>query len=189
MFELAAAAPSEGCPNEMQKCSLDCFTCSLQCFTLRPWWILKTRMPLLQIALGTNDQILLEFPLILDYTLPTKHVYPTITARAVFSELMLRGTTINSKATSTRGKRCHDVMVVQKQKFELTFKCTGAKKQEKMIFWQYENNCGSGPGGRIPVHGTHEYTNPDHQKKISGSMVVTGAKNLKVALDHLSSHL
>jgi hypothetical protein len=33
----------------------------------------------------------------------------------MLSELMLRGATINSKATSTRGKGCHDVMVVRKK--------------------------------------------------------------------------
>jgi hypothetical protein len=59
-------------------------------------------------------------------------VYPTITSRALFFELMLRGTTINSKATSTRGKGCHDVMVVRK-KFDRKFERTGAKKLEKMM--------------------------------------------------------
>jgi hypothetical protein len=82
---------------------------------------------LLHIALGTYNQILLESPLIFDQTSPTKHAYPSITARVVFSELMLRGATINSKATSTEGKGCHDVG--EKNMFE----CTGAKKLEKMV--------------------------------------------------------
>ncbi len=89
-------------------------------------WILK-RTLLLRIAHGTYDRILLESPFILDQTSPTKHVYPAITARAVFSELMLRGATINSKAASTRGKGCHDVMVGEKNKF----KRTGAKNARK----------------------------------------------------------
>jgi hypothetical protein len=59
-------------------------------------------------------------------------VNPTITSRAVFSELMLRGTTINSKATSTRRKRCHDVMVPRK-KIQRTLERTRAKILEKMM--------------------------------------------------------
>jgi hypothetical protein len=39
---------------------------------------------LLQIVFGTYNQILLEYPLILDQTSPTKHVYPSVTAGAVF---------------------------------------------------------------------------------------------------------
>jgi hypothetical protein len=50
----------------------------------------------------------------------------------VFSELMLRGATINSKATSTRGKGCHDVMVPRK-KFHRTLERTRAKILEKMM--------------------------------------------------------
>jgi hypothetical protein len=63
------------------------------------------------------------------------------------------------------------------------------KKWKKWCFWQHENHCGSVLASRIPVHGTHEYTKPDHQKQISGSTVVTGVKNLKVTIDNLLSHL
>jgi hypothetical protein len=56
-------------------------------------------------------------------------VNPSVAARAVFSELMLRGATINSKATSTGGKGCHNVILGEKNMFERT----GAKILEKMV--------------------------------------------------------
>jgi hypothetical protein len=69
------------------------------------------------------------------------------------------------------------------------FERTGAKILKKWCFRQHENHCQSMPGGRIPVHGTQKYTVPDRQNKVSGLTVVTGVKNLKVTIDHLSNHL
>jgi hypothetical protein len=57
------------------------------------------------------------------------HVNQSITARAMFSELMLGGATINSKAASAGRKGCHSVIIWE----EKILQVAPAQKRKKMV--------------------------------------------------------